>query len=349
MAHNKPSVCEEQPMSSTRLRLTRRHALGLIGGTLAAPVILPASARAQGTWTPTRNVTMVVPYPAGGPTDAIGRIVAKELETIFKVPVVVDNRAGASGAVGTRSVARGEADGHLIMFGNNQTHGSNQFLLREPGYDPVRDFAPLAGAGSFEHAFVVRKDLPAQNIQELIALAKRDPGKLNYGSTGVGSGSHLFTELFMARTGIRMQHVPFRGAAPLVQELVGGRMDIANSTLPSVLGQINSGDLRALAIASPQRNMAVPNVPTLREQGVANADADSWAAFFAPAATPAPALARLSHEVVNVLNANGPREAILRLGFTLNVRDAAAFRPYHVQEIQTLREVIAQAGIQPVE
>jgi tripartite-type tricarboxylate transporter receptor subunit TctC len=126
-------------------------------------------------------------------------------------------------------------------------------------------------------------------------------------------------------------------------------MDIANSTLPSVLGQINSGDLRALAIASPQRNMAVPNVPTLREQGVANADADSWAAFFAPATTPAPALARLSQEVVNVLNANGPREAILRLGFTLNVRDAAAFRPYHVQEIQTLREVIAQAGIQPVE
>jgi tripartite-type tricarboxylate transporter receptor subunit TctC len=325
--------------------ITRRSALLGLSGALAAPALV----RAQGAWSPSRTVTLVVPYPAGGPTDAIGRIVAKELETALRVSVVVENRAGASGAVGTRSVARGEADGHLIVFGNNQTHGSNMFLLREPGYDAQRDFAPLAGVGSFEHAFVVRKDLPAANIAELIALAKREPGKLNYGSTGVGSGSHLFTELFMARTGTQMTHVPFRGAAPLVQELVGGRIDIANSTLPSVLGQIQSGDLRALAIASPKRNLVVPNVPTLREQGVANADADSWAAFFAPAATPAPALARLSQEILTALNASGPREAILRLGFTLDVRDPAAFRPYHAQEIQVLRDVIAQAGIKPTE
>lgn len=325
--------------------ITRRQSLALLGGAIAAPAI----GRAQAPWAPSKTITMVVPYPAGGPTDAIGRIVAKELETVFKVGVVVDNRAGASGAIGTRSVARGEADGHLILFGNNQTHGSNSFLLREPGYDPQKDFAPLAGVGSFEHVFVVRKDLPAQNIQELIALAKKDPGKLNYGSTGIGSGSHLFTELFMTRTDTKMTHVPFRGAAPLVQELLGGRIDIANSTLPSVLGQLQSGDLRAIAIASPTRNMAVPNVPTLREQGLTNADADSWAAFFAPAATPAPALARLSAAVVEILNAPGPREAILRTGFTMNVRDAAAFRPYHAQEIGVLKDVITAAGIKPVE
>jgi tripartite-type tricarboxylate transporter receptor subunit TctC len=325
--------------------ISRRHALGLVVGAVAAPSIV----RAQGVWAPSRTITMVVPYPAGGPTDAIGRIVARELETALKVAVVVDNRAGASGAVGTRSVARGEADGHLVVFGNNQTHGSNRFLLREPGYDPQKDFAPLAGVGSFEHVFVARKDLPAKDIPGLIALAQKDPGKLNYGSTGVGSGSHLFTELFMTRTGIQMTHVPFRGAAPLVQELLGGRIDIANSTLPSVLGQIQSGDLSAIALASPARNMAVPNVPTLREQGVANADADSWAAFFAPAATPAPILARLSQELVTILNASGPREAILRTGFTMNVRDAAAFRPYHDQEIGVLRDVITAANIKPVE
>lgn len=334
-------IPEEYPMTI----VTRRRSLGLIAGALAAPSLV----RAQGAWAPSRTITMVVPYPAGGPTDAIGRIVAKELEAIFKVGVVVDNRAGASGAVGTRSVARGEADGHLIIFGNNQTHGSNSFLLKEPGYDPQKDFAPLAGVGSFEHVFVVRKDLPAKTIPELVALAKADPGKLNYGSTGIGSGSHLFTELFMTRTGTKMTHVPFRGAAPLVQELMGGRIDIANSTLPSVLGQIQSGDLRAIALASPARNMVVPAVATLREQGVANADADSWAAFFAPAATPAPALARLSAEVVNVLNASGPREAILRTGFTMNVRDPAAFRPYHAQEITVLRDVIEAAGIKPTE
>jgi tripartite-type tricarboxylate transporter receptor subunit TctC len=327
------------------MTITRRQSLGLIAGAIAAPTVL----RAQGAWAPSKTVTMVVPYPAGGPTDAIGRIVAKELEAVLKVGVVVDNRAGASGAVGTRSVSRGEADGHLLIFGNNQTHGSNQFLLREPGYDPIKDFAPLAGVGSFEHVFVVRKDLPAKDIKELVALAKQDPGKLNYGSTGVGSGSHLFTELFMTRTGTRMTHVPFRGAAPLVQELMGGRIDIANSTLPSVLGQVQSGDLRAIAIASPARNMAVPNVPTLREQGIDNADADSWAAFFAPAATPAPALARLSQEVLTILNGNSAREAILRTGFTMNVRDPAAFRTYHAQEIGVLKDVISAAGIKPLE
>ncbi len=292
---------------------------------------------------------MVVPYPAGGPTDAIGRIVARELEGALKVGVVVENRAGASGAVGTRSVARADADGHTIIFGNNQTHGTNQFLLREPGYDPQRDFAPLAGIGSFEHAFVTPKNAPANSIQDLIAQAKRDPGKLNYGTTGVGSGSHIFTELFMRRTDTKMTHVPFRGAAPLVTELLGGRIDVANSTLPSVLAQIQSGDLKALAISSPQRNMAVPNLPTLREQGVQGADAESWAAFFAPAATPAPALERLSREILAIIDGNTAREAILRTGFTLKARNPADFRPYLAQEIQVLRDVISAAGIQPTE
>jgi tripartite-type tricarboxylate transporter receptor subunit TctC len=325
--------------------MTRRHALGLISGAVCAPSIL----RAQGAWSPTKTITVVVPYPAGGPTDAIGRIIAKELESALKVSVVVDNRAGASGAVGTRSVARGEADGHLIVFGNNQTHGSNMFLLREPGYDAQKDFAPLAGIGSFEHAFVVRKDLPANSVQELVALAKRDPGKLNYGSTGVGSGSHLFTELFMRRTGTQMTHVPFRGAAPLVQEMLGGRIDVANSTLPSVLGQIRSGDLKALAVASPARNAAVPDVRTLREQGISDADAESWAGFFAPAATPAPALARLSQEILAAINGAASREAILKTGFSLKARTPAEFVPYHAQEIQVLRDVITAAGIKPTE
>ncbi len=249
----------------------------LLAAIPASAVALNFPARAQAF--PAKPITLVVPYPAGGPTDVIARIVAQDLATALGQNVVVDNRAGASGAVGTRGVARGDADGHTIVFGNNQTHGNNMFLLKEPGYDAVKDFAPLAGVGAFEHAFVVRKDLPAANIQELIALAKKDPGKLNYGSTGVGSGSHLSTELFMARTGIKMTHVPFRGAAPLVQELIGGRIDVANSTLPSVLTQIQSGDLRALAVASPQRNAAIPNVPTLREQGVTNADADSGLPF----------------------------------------------------------------------
>lgn len=320
---------------------TRRTALGIVAGAVFAPSIL----RAQSF--PTKPVTLVVPYPAGGPTDAIARFVAQDMAGGLGQNVVVDNRAGASGAVGTRAVARAEPDGHTIVFGNNQTHGNNMFLLREPGYDAVKDFAPLCGVGAFEHAFVVRNDLPAKSIAELIALAKADPGKLNYGSTGVGSGSHLAMELFMARTGIKMTHVPFRGAAPLVQELVAGRLDIANSTLPSVLAQINAGAMRALALASPERNPRAKDIPTLREQGVANADADSWAAFFAPAATPAPVLEALSKAALTSLAKPAVAESILKLGFTLKLRDPAAFKPYHLQEIATWKAIIADAGVKP--
>ena len=158
-----------------------------------------------------------------------------------------------------------------------------------------------------------------QSINELIELARREPGKLNYGSTGLGSGSHLSIELFMARTGIRMTHVPFRGAAPLLQELMGGRIDVSNSTLP--------------------------DVPTLREQGIADADAESWAAFFAPAATPSTILDRLSREIIAVLEKPAAREAITKMGFSLKVREPAAFRPYLVEEIKTWGEIIKAAGV----
>jgi tripartite-type tricarboxylate transporter receptor subunit TctC len=221
------------------------------------------------------------------------------------------------------------------------------FLLKEPGYDAVKDFAPLAGIGAFEHVFVVKKDLAAKSINDLVELAKKDPGKLNYGSTGLGSGSHLATELFMTRTGIKMQHVPFRGAAPLVQELMGGRIDVSNSTLPSVLGQVQSGDIRAIAIASPQRNSTLPEVATLREQGITNADAESWTAFFAPAATPQPVLDRLSREILAAVEKPAVREAISKTGFTLKPRDPAAFRPYHAAEMTTWAEIIKAAGVKP--
>src|SRR3712207_5681641 len=244
--------------------LTRRLALGLFAG--AALLSAPAAAQPY----PSRVVKMVVPYPAGGPTDVIARIVAEELGRDLGQNVVVENLAGASGAVGTRTVAKAEPDGYTIVFGNNQTHGNNMFLLKEPGYDAVKDFAPLAGAGAFEHVFVVKNDLPVKTIPELVELAKKDPGKLNYGSTGVGSGSHLATELFMTRTGTKMTHVPFRGAAPLVTEIMAGRIDVSNSTLPSVLSQFQAGQMRAIGIASPQRNPQAPDVPTLREQGITN-------------------------------------------------------------------------------
>ena len=159
-------------------------------GLLAAPFAKPAFAQ---SWQPSGPIKMIVAYPAGGPTDVIARIVAADISEALGQQVVVENISGAAGAIGTRAVAKAKPDGQTITFGNNQTHGNNMFMLKDPGYDAVKDFAPLAGAGAFEHVFVVRNDLPAKAIQDVIALAKAKPGELNYGSTGIGSGSHLST------------------------------------------------------------------------------------------------------------------------------------------------------------
>ncbi len=312
---------------------------------LAAPAVVSAAGAQQG-WAPSRPLRMVVAYPAGGPTDVIARIVAQEISGPLGQNVIVENMAGASGAIGTRAVAKADPDGHTLTFGNNQTHGNNTFMLKEPGYDPVKDFYPLAGAGAFEHAFVVKNELPVKSVQELIAYAKANPNKLNYGSTGIGSGSHLSMELFMARTGIVMTHVPYKGAPPLVQDLVANRIDVANSTMPSVLEQIKAGDMRALAIGSPQRNGKLPNVPTLSEQGVKDADASSWTAFFAPVNTPKPALDRLSREILAALKKPSVVEAIDKLGFTVQARTPEEFRPYHEKEIATWVAIAKAAGIQ---
>ncbi|MFN3483120.1 Bug family tripartite tricarboxylate transporter substrate binding protein [Rhabdaerophilum calidifontis] len=322
--------------------LDRRRLLLAAAGTFAAPAIL----RAQGAF-PSRPVTIVVPYPAGGPTDAIARIVAQALEPGFRQSVIIENKAGASGAIGTRAVATAEPDGHTIVFGNNQTHGNNMFLMKEPGYDAIKDFAPLAGVGAFPHALVVKNALAAKTLPDLIALAKAQPGKLNYGSTGNGSGSHLSMELLMKRTGIAMQHVPYRGAAPLVQDLIAGTIDVSLSTLPSVLKQVEAGQMRAIGIASAARAPQLKDVPTFREQGVSNADAESWAAFFAPVKVPAPIVKTLSDAIVAALKTPAVAEKITALGFALNVRAPAEFAPYLRQEIDTWAEIIKAAGIPP--
>jgi tripartite-type tricarboxylate transporter receptor subunit TctC len=325
----------------------RLFGAGLLAAPLAAPFVSRA-ALAQ-AWQPSGPIKMVVAYPAGGPTDVIARIVAADISGPLGQQVVVENLSGGAGSVGTRAVAKAKPDGQTITFGNNQTHGNNMFMLKEPGYDAVKDFAPLAGAGAFEHVFVVKNELPAKTIQEVIALAKAKPGELNYGSTGIGSGSHLSTELFMARTGIKMTHVPYRGAAPLVQDLIGGRIDISNSTLPSVLAQIKAGQIRAVAIGSAKRNPKLPDVATLEEQGVTGANASSWAAFFAPAATPQPALDRLSGEIMKSLKNPEVVAKIDNLGFTVEPRDPATFKPYQVQEIATWVKIAKDAGIEPGE
>lgn len=319
--------------------LSRRATLA----TLAATTLLPRSLRAQGF--PARNVTIVVPYPAGGPVDQVARLLAQDASAELPHPFVVDNRAGGSGVIGTLAVARAEPDGHMLVLGTNQTHATNQSLIRNCPYDGVKDFAPVVGVADIRHVLVVRKDLPVADAAALVALAKAKPGALNYGSTGNGSASHLAFELFKAKAGIAIQHVPFRGAAPMTQELLAGRLDASIATVPSVIGQIEAGELRALAVASGQRAERLAGVPTLREAGVEDVEADAWVALFAPAQTPGAAIDRLYRVVAATLNKDAVRAALARQGMTAAVRSPSELAAMLPNEVAKWAAVIRAANV----
>lgn len=319
--------------------LTRRY---FVAG-VAASSLAGGPARAQDF--PVKQIRIVVPYPPGGPTDALARIVAQDISVSLGQAVIVENRPGAAGAIGSREVAKADADGHTLVLGNNQTHATNAILMKDAGYDPQTDFVPVAGLADLQHALVVRKDLGVANVQDLVALAKKDPGKLNYGSTGIGSGSHLAMELLKTRTGTQMQHVPFKGAAPMALEIVAGRIDLAFATLPSVLGQIQGNEMKALAIASNVRAPQVPDVPLLKEQGVLDSEADSWLALFAPAKTPPMVIDKLSKAVLASLAKPAIAQAAIAQGIAVNVRGSDAFKIYLAVELKKWGDVVRDANV----
>src|SRR3954469_19431539 len=289
--------------------LTRRAALAAITGLWAV-----RSAGAQSF--PSRPITIVVPYPAGGPVDITARLIAQAVAATLGQPMTVDNRGGGAGAIASVAVQHAEPAGHTLILGTNQTHATNQSLLKNCPYDAVKDFSAVAGIAEIAHVLVVRAALEAQNIGALVSLAKQSSGQLNYASTGNGSASHLAAELFKTKAGIEMQHIPFRGAAPMTTELLAGRIDVAFATLPSVIAQIESGDIRAIGIASPRRAARLPNAPTLREAGVAGVAADAWFALFAPAQTPGPVAERLYQAVAKVFAKDKPKDLPAAQGMT---------------------------------
>ncbi len=317
---------------------TRRTALSILAGLTIAPGL----ARAQAF--PSKPIRIVVPYPPGGPTDALARLVANEMQRELSVSVIVENKAGASGAVGTREVARAEADGHTLVLGTNQTHVTNAVLLKEPGYRPREDFVPIAGLADLQHALVVPKG-GVKDLAGLIAKAKAEPGKLNYGSSGPGSASHLAMELLLARTGTRMTHVPFRGAAPMAIEIVAGRIDCAFATLPSVLGQVQAGEMVALALASPKRAPQLPSLPLLSELGVRDSEADAWLAMFVPTTTPPPVVALLSKLLTAIMAKPDAAAAASKLGMVVNARDSATFSAFLDGETRKWLDVVRLAGV----
>jgi tripartite-type tricarboxylate transporter receptor subunit TctC len=242
--------------------LTRRATLAGI-----AALGFPSAADAQGF--PSRSITIMVPYPPGGPVDALARLIAQEAAGDLNQPIVVENRPGGSGIIGTQAVARAEPDGYVLVLGTNQTHATNQSLIKNCPYDAVKDFAPVAGIAAMPHVLVVRKSLVLRSVGDVVAMAKAKPGSLTFGSTGNGSGAHLAGELFKTKAGIDMLHVPFKGLSPMLTELLADRIDLSIAPLPGLIGQqIESGAVRALGLARAERVPQLMSVPTFAESGV---------------------------------------------------------------------------------
>ena len=274
--------------------VTKRGLLGLTALALLGSVTMAAAQDAF----PTRPVSLVIPFPAGGSTDLVGRIVAEKMSSLLGQQIVVDNRGGAGGNVGSAAVAKAEPDGYTILMGTVATHAINPALYKKMPYDPVADFAPISLLVVVPNVLVVNPDFPAQNVQELIALAKEKPGELSYASSGNGTPLHLSGELFKSMAGVDIVHVPYKGAGPALIDVMGGHVPIMFDNLPSSTEHIKAGKLRGLAVTTAERAPSMPDLPTIAESGLPGYETYTWNALFAPAGTPPEVIAKLNEAAV---------------------------------------------------
>ena len=294
---------------------------------------------------PTKPIRLVVTYPPGGNTDLVGRAVAQKPGEAWGQQVVVDNRGGAGGVLGTVIAKQAAADGYTILLGTSAGMVLNPLLMSKLPYDPHRDFAPVSLVIVNPQLLVVHPGLAARNIREFIALAKAKPGQLNFGSSGVGTPNHLGGEMLKAMAGISIVHVPYKGGAASITDLIGGQVQLVISSAPSVVPHVKSGRLRALAIGSAKRTPALPEVPTVAESGVPAYEYTTWYGIFAPAKTPAPILGRLSAEVVRMLADRKLTQRFQSQGGDPASSTPAELTAYMKQETVRWTRVIKTAGI----
>jgi tripartite-type tricarboxylate transporter receptor subunit TctC len=280
---------------------------------LATTLAWPAAAAAQDAF-PTRAVRIVVAYAPGGTTDIVARLLADRISGPLGQPVLVENRPGGGAIIGTEAVARAVPDGHTLLMATNGSHGINSAIFRTMPYDPVRDFAPISILAAVPLVLVVPPELPVRSVAELVAYLKARPDQLSYGSAGIGASGHLAAEMFTRMSGVPMQHIPYRGDGPALPDLLAGRIALMFVNLPAAIGFVRAGTLRALAVASGTRSPALPEVPTVREAGLADFQVDPWYGLMAPAATPAPVVARLNQLTVAALAEPAVQERLAGLG-----------------------------------
>src|SRR5262244_1423358 len=318
----------------------------LLSIALASAVIaISAIAEAGEDRWPERPLRLVVPFPAGSSTDIIARIVAQKLSHRLGQQIVIENRAGASGNIGADTVAKAAPDGYTIGIATASTHAVAASLNANLPYDPIKDFAPMAMIGSQPYVLVLHPGLPARNLAELIALAKAKPGTLNYGSAGVASLAHLATALFASMAGVNIVHVPYKSSSQSITDMITGRLDMQFATIAPSLPNIRAGQLRALATSSTKRVMALPEVPTVAESGIAGYEAVLWVSFVAPPATPSAIIARLNRETNDILNSADGKAALVAQGMESEPGLPAAVSERIRSDIRKWREVAASAGI----
>jgi tripartite-type tricarboxylate transporter receptor subunit TctC len=325
--------------------MRRREFFGLAVAVAAARMagsIAPAHAQNLAG----KQIRVVIPFPAGGPTDIVARPFAQMLGENLKATVIADNRGGAGGSIGADAVAKAAPDGLSLLVGTVGTHAINPALYPSLPYDPVRDFTALALIAQAPVAVVVHPAQPVVSLAELVALAKKMPGKLNYGSAGVGTPGHLTGEMFKALAGIDIQHVPYKGSAPAVTDLIGGQIQIMFDPLQSVLSNVQGGKLRALAVSSKARSPIVPDVPTIAESGYGSFETTAWWGVFAPAKLPDALTALLVAEAGRVAASDAFRSKLEPLGVTpVTNLVGSAFADFQRSEIAKWGKAVRDAGV----
>lgn len=312
----------------------------------AAGAGAPAGAAdAPGGAYPTKPVRIVVGFPPGGATDVVARTIGPKLGEALGQSVVVDNRAGAASNIGAEHAARSPKDGYTLFMGTVST-SINPTLYRKLGYDALTDFAPITQVTSTPFLFVVHPSLPVKSVKEFIALARTRPGELNFGSAGSGSGAHLFVEMFGSMAGVKLMHVPYKGAAPATTATLSGETIFMFDNIVTTLPHARAGRLRALAVTTGSRSAAAPEIVTIAEAGVAGYDANAWFALFAPAGTPPAILQRLNAEVVKIVKMPDTRERFLSLGAEPVGSTPEQFAAFFRSEVAKWGKVVKQSGAQ---
>jgi tripartite-type tricarboxylate transporter receptor subunit TctC len=299
---------------------------------------------AQSQAYPSKPIRFVVPYPAGGPLDTVARLLGQKVGDSVKQPVIVENKAGAGGNIGADAVAKAPPDGYTILMGAVATHAINPTLYASMPYDAAKDFIPVTQVASTPNVLVVSPSIPANDVREFIAYAKARPGQLNFGSGSTGSAGHLAGELFKVMAGVDMTHVPYKGAAPAMNDLIGGRIQLMFDNLASSLAQVRAGRVKALAVTTAKRSALAPDLPTIAESGLPGFDINTWFGIFVPARTPREVVERLHAEFTRALAAPDVREKMVSLGAEPVGSTPAEFAAYIRSEEAKYARVIKASG-----